>query len=254
MMVDTHTHLYSIDFGDDADSYINKAIEKGVERFFLPAIDSSTHDAMLKIEAKFPNHIRSMMGLHPCSVDNNWKEELAVVRHHLEKRKFSAIGECGLDYYWDVTYKNEQITALEEQIALAKQYQLPLVLHTRNSIDDAIRQLRPHKGSVKGIFHCFGGSLAQAEAIINLGFKLGIGGVVTYKNAGLAEILKNIDISHLVLETDAPYLAPVPYRGKKNLPEYLILIAGKLAAVKGVSLEQLAEITTENAQELFPNS
>jgi len=250
--IDSHTHLYLHDFKEDIDQVIARAIEAGVEKFYLPAIDSSETDNLLQMEQRFPGKCFAMMGLHPCSVKENYKEELDLVKSWLEKRKFVAIGEIGLDFYWDKTFTAQQYEAFEQQIEWALQYNLPIVIHTRNAMQETIDVVKKYvsKG-VKGIFHCFSGSYQNAVEIIDAGFYLGIGGVVTYKNSGLAQVIEQVDIHSIVLETDAPYLTPVPYRGKRNESSYLKLIAQKLAEIKKLSLEEVAAITTSNAKKVF---
>ena len=250
-MIDTHCHLYSKEFVDDLHDVISAADTNGVLRFYMPAIDSSTTDAMLKVEEKYPQ-VCSMIGLHPCSVNGNYEQELRHVEEWLNKRKFAAVGEIGLDFYWDKTFIHQQYIAFRKQIAFALDQQLQIVIHSRNATGETISVIKEYQGAgLKGIFHCFGGSLEEAQEIINAGFLLGIGGVVTYKNAGLAEVLKEIDIKHLVLETDAPYLAPAPFRGKRNESSYLQHIAKKIAEIKNISQEEVARITTENALTVF---
>ncbi len=252
MFIDTHCHLYTKEFSDDVELVMQRALANGVNKFFLPAIDSETSASMVELENRFPGKCFVMTGLHPCSVKENYLEELSKVEVMLTQRKFAAIGETGLDFYWDKTFEAEQYLALERQIALALNYHLPIVLHTRNAMQQTIDVIKKYSGQgLSGIFHCFGGSLEEARQIIDEGFYLGIGGVVTYKNAGLAEVIKEIDTSHIVLETDAPYLAPVPYRGKRNESSYLKIIAEKIAAIKNISTEEIAEITTANAMKVF---
>ncbi|MBS1757046.1 MAG: TatD family hydrolase [Bacteroidetes bacterium] len=253
-MIDSHCHLYSKDFDKDIQLVIENAVQQGVTSFYMPAIDQSTHADMIEVENKF-KCCHSMMGLHPCSVKDNYKEELNIVSEWLIKRKFSAIGETGLDFYWDKTFIKEQYESLEQHIEWALQYNLPLVLHTRNAMQETIDVVKKNKNrGLKGIFHCFGGSLDEARQIIETGFYLGIGGVVTYKNGGLDKVLPHIDLQHIVLETDAPYLAPVPFRGKRNESSYLTIIAEKIAAIKQVPLDLVNKITSENATEIFTNS
>lgn len=253
-MIDSHCHLYSKDFDKDIQLVIENAVQQGVTSFYMPAIDQSTHADMIEVENKF-KCCHSMMGLHPCSVKDNYKEELNIVSEWLIKRKFSAIGETGLDFYWDKTFIKEQYESLEQHIEWALQYNLPLVLHTRNAMQETIDVVKKNKNrGLKGIFHCFGGSLDEARQIIETGFYLGIGGVVTYKNGGLDKVLPHIDLQHIVLETDAPYLAPVPFRGKRNESSYLTIIAEKIAAIKQVPLDLVNKITSENATGIFTNS
>ena len=251
-MIDTHCHLYVEEFENDLEKVIDRALMEGITKFYLPAIDSFYIQKMNLLEQKYPNQCFAMAGLHPCSVKENYKEELAKVDSLLLEKKFKGIGETGLDFYWDKTFVAQQYDALEYQIALALQYDLPLILHTRNATQETIDVIKKYSStSLRGIFHCFGGSLNEAEQIIDLNFYLGIGGVVTYKNAGLAEVLVNIDIKNIVLETDAPYLSPVPMRGKRNESSYLKFIAEKLALVKNISVEEIKNTTTLNAQKIF---
>ena len=220
---------------------------------FMPNVDSESIAGMFQVEKQFPNHCFAMMGLHPCSVNATYQQELQVVEYWLTKRKFVAIGEIGIDLYWDKTFFEQQQDAFRTQIQWAKKYNLPYVIHSRNSFDEVMEIVNEFKEDrIKAIFHCFSGNVAQAEQVVELGtFKLGIGGVVTFKNSGLDKVVEAIDLKHLVLETDAPYLAPVPHRGKTNLPEYLILIAKKIAEIKNISLEEVIETTTKNSIEVF---
>ncbi|KAA9041757.1 TatD family deoxyribonuclease [Ginsengibacter hankyongi] len=250
--IDTHTHLYLKEFSNDVDEVIERAVKAGVDKFFLPAIDSAETSAMFHLEKKFPGKCFAMAGLHPCSVKENYKEELSAIEKLLSERKFAAIGETGLDFYWDKTFVKEQYESLTLQAGWALQYHIPLVLHTRNALQETIDVIKTYNArGLKGIFHCFGGTLQNAKDIIAQNFYLGIGGVVTYKNSGLAEIIKDIDLKHIVLETDAPYLTPVPYRGKRNESSYLIYIAQKIGEIKNIALEVVAEQTTRNAKEIF---
>jgi TatD DNase family protein len=251
-LIDTHTHLYVKNFRSDITQVMERAEAEGITAFYLPAIDSEEIPALLELEAKYPGKCIAMMGLHPCSVKDNYREELDIVSGWLAKRSFAAVGEIGLDYHWDKTHVQQQQQAFHEQIEWALQYRLPIVIHSRESMDDCIRIVREHQhGDLRGIFHCFTGDLASARKIIDTGFYLGIGGVLTYKNSGLAEVLKDISLDHMVLETDSPYLTPVPFRGKRNESSYLKYVAEKLAEVKGVSKEEVARITTANAQKIF---
>lgn len=251
-MIDTHTHLYSDTFEQDIDQVIQRAVSHGVAKFYLPAIDSETHEAMVALEEKYPGRCVSMMGLHPCSVKENFREELEICRQWLKKRKFVAIGEIGLDYYWDTSFKNQQQEAFEIQIGWALEFRIPIVIHSRNSMEETISTIEKYKGrGLRGIFHCFTGDSSQAERIVENGFYLGIGGVVTYKNGGLDKSLENIGLEHLVLETDSPYLSPVPYRGKRNESSYLVHVAEKLAILKRTTVQEVDRITTANAQNIF---
>ncbi len=250
--VDTHCHLYLKEFENDIDEVMQRARKAGIEKFYLPAIDSEVLPALLKMEADYAGECVAMMGLHPCSVKQNFKDELNIVQQWLAKRSFAAIGEIGLDFYWDTTFEKEQYEAFNLQMEWALNYRLPIVIHTRNAMQQTIDAVKPFsKLGLKGIFHCFGDSIESARQIIDMGFFLGIGGVLTYKKAGLAELLRDVELKNIVLETDAPYLAPVPHRGKRNESSYLLAIAAKLAEAKDVSIEEVAKITTANAELLF---
>ncbi len=254
MFVDTHTHLYSAEFDLDRDEAIARAIEKNVTKFYLPNIDSQSIESMLAIEKQYPKNCFAMMGLHPCSVNQNYEAELTVVKQWLNKKKFIAIGEIGMDLYWDKTFINEQQTAFKQQIDWAIEFNYPIVIHCRNAFDEILAILASYSNLPKAIFHCFSGTLQQAQQIINLGnFKLGIGGVVTFKNSGLDKIVEHLDLQHFVLETDAPYLAPMPHRGKRNQSEYINIIAQKIADIKQISVSDVALITTQNAAYIFEN-
>jgi len=251
-LIDTHTHLYAEEFDADRKLAIEKCLEQGINKLFLPNVDAESIERMLELENDFPQHCFAMMGLHPCSVNQNFESELAIIKSWLEKRKFVAIGEIGIDLYWDKTYINEQLYCFETQINWALNYDLPIVIHCRNSFDEIYEVMKKFTTLPKGIFHCFSGNLEQAIKIIELEtFKLGIGGVITFKNSGLDKVLEKVDINHLVLETDSPYLAPVPHRGKRNESSYLKLIAEKLAIVKQMKVEEVAEITSQNALSIF---
>ena len=252
MFVDTHTHLYAKEFDLDRVQLIEKAISSGITKFYLPNIDSSSIEPMLTLEQQFPNHFDAMMGLHPCHVNASVQNELTTVEEWLKKRKFIGIGEIGIDLYWDKTFFNEQQQAFKTQIEWALNYNYPIVIHCREAFDEIFTILSSYKKLPKAIFHCFSGNAEQAAKIINLGnFKLGIGGVVTFKNSGLDKVVEQIDLEHLVLETDAPYLAPSPYRGKRNEPVYLLDIAKKIAQLKNTSLETVADMTAKNANFIF---
>jgi TatD DNase family protein len=250
--IDTHTHLYLKEFLGDIDEVIQRAEMEGVEKFYLPAIDSSETMAIFELEKKFAGKCFAMAGLHPCSVKENYLEELEKVHQILEQRNSAGIGETGLDFYWDTSFREQQMDSLEKQAEWALEYDLPLVLHTRNAMQETIGVIKTYNGrGLRGIFHCFGGTLKEAVDIIDLGFFLGIGGVITYKNSGLAEVIKEISLEHIVLETDAPYLSPVPYRGKRNESSYIKYIARKLAEIKNISIEEVANQTSENAGKIF---
>ncbi|WP_299333599.1 TatD family hydrolase [uncultured Psychroserpens sp.] len=252
IITDTHTHLYSDAFDEDRHDMIKRAIAENVSRFFIPAIDSGYTEAMLKLEADFPDHTFLMMGLHPTSVKENYQEELQHVEDMLAKRHFYAVGEIGIDLYWDTSTLDIQKKAFRHQIQLAKQYELPIVIHCRNAFDEIFEVLETEKDDkLFGIFHCFTGTLEQAHRAISYNMKLGIGGVATFKNGKIDQFLKEIDLKHIVLETDSPYLAPKPYRGKRNESAYIIKILEKLAEIYSVSEEKIAEITTQNSKEIF---
>lgn len=249
---DTHCHLYTEEFDNDRAAMLKRAENENVEKFYLPAIDSASTAALLDLEAQYPGQCFAMMGLHPCYVKENYEEELLNVETWLAKRPFAAIGEIGLDFYWDTSFTNQQYHAFKTQIQWAKQYQLPIIIHSRDATDECIAVVKEFAdSSLKGIFHCFGGTTEQASQIIEMGFYLGIGGVITYKNAGLAEVVQQLPLTALVLETDAPYLSPVPHRGKRNESSYLPLVAAKIAAVKNISIAEVAAVTTANAEKIF---
>jgi TatD DNase family protein len=251
-LIDTHAHIYLPEFRNDMNSVMERAGTEGVTKVFMPAIDSYVIDDMLKTEADFPEVCFAMMGLHPCSVKDGFKSELDLVLQWLEKRRFAAVGEIGLDFYWDKTHVQEQYTAFETQIRWALEFDLPIVIHSRDSGNECLETVKKFQdGRLKGIFHCFSGQADLAKGIIDAGFYLGIGGVITYKNAGLAEALKEVALDRMVLETDAPYLTPVPFRGKRNESSYLKYVVEKLAMVKEVSVEEVAAVTTANAEKIF---
>ncbi|TXE18106.1 TatD family deoxyribonuclease [Psychroserpens burtonensis] len=252
IITDTHTHLYSEAFDGDRSQMIERALSQNVSRFFIPAIDSSYTEAMLQLEVDYPEHVYLMMGLHPTSVKDNYKDELQHVEELLAKRHFYAVGEIGIDLYWDTSSLAIQQESFRYQINLAKQYGLPIVIHCRDAFDEVFEVLEEAKDDkLFGIFHCFTGTLEQAHKAISYNMKLGIGGVATFKNGKIDQFLKAIDLKHIVLETDAPYLAPKPYRGKRNESSYIIKVVEKLAEIYNVSEEKIAEITTENSKEIF---
>jgi len=252
MFIDTHTHLYLKDFEADLDEMMQRAAKAGIDKFFLPNIDSSSAEALHQLCLKYPKQCFPMMGLHPCSVKENYKEELALVYELLKKGKYYAVGEIGIDLYWDKTFFEQQVKAFETQIQWALEMHLPIVIHCRDAFNEIYEVLVKFTKLPKGIFHCFTGTLEQAEKVIGLkNFKLGIGGVVTFKNSGLDKTLEHIDLKHLVLETDSPYLTPVPYRGQRNESAYISIIARRLAEIKNCNVGHLAEITTQNAIEIF---
>jgi TatD DNase family protein len=251
-LIDTHCHLYLEDFKNDLPAYIERARAEGVSRIYLPSLDKNHFLSMVGLEEKFPGFCFSMAGIHPCYVKENFRDELQFLQEQLSGRRFWAVGEIGLDYYWDRTHDQEQMTCFLEQIALAKQYGLPIVIHSRSSMNETIAVLRQQKDALlRGIFHCFSGTYENAMDVINCGLMLGIGGVVTYKNAGLAEVVARLPLESIVLETDAPYLTPVPFRGKRNESSYLKYVVEKIAEVKGVSVEEVATITSANAKKVF---
>lgn len=252
-MIDTHTHLYSEEFDEDRKEMIERAINKGVSKFYFPAINSETHEKMLKLESEYPNQIFAMMGLHPCYVKPKTLEnELKIVENYLNERKFTAIGEIGIDLYWDKSTLDIQVKAFEQQIDWAIERDLPIVIHTRESFDEVFEVLERKKHpKLRGIFHCFSGNIEQAKHVIDLNFLLGIGGVVTFKNGKIDQFLNEIPLEKIVLETDSPYLAPVPHRGKRNESSYLDLVVGKLVNIYNKDFAEIDRITTENAMRMF---
>jgi len=252
LWIDTHAHLYGKEFNPDRPAMIARALETGVHKLLLPNIDSHSIEGMLALEEAFPGQCYAMMGLHPCYVDEQVESQMALVREWLAKRPFIAVGEIGLDFYWDKTHAALQHQVFREQLELSKQYQLPVVIHSRESTRQCIDEVKSlQDGSLSGVFHCFSGTLEEAREVIDLGFYLGIGGVVTFKKSGLDKIVEEIDMQHIILETDAPYLAPVPYRGKRNESAYIPLIGQTIANVKNLKIEDVAAITTSNALKLF---
>ena len=252
IITDTHTHLYSEAFDEDRNEMINRAIEQGVSRFFIPAIDSTYTDSMFQLEKDYPEHVFLMMGLHPTHVKDGYREELKHVEDMLAKRKFYAVGEIGIDLYWDKSTLDIQKKAFKYQIQLAKQYKLPIVIHCREAFDAIFEVLEAEKSDdLFGIFHCFTGTLEQARRAISYNMKLGIGGVSTFKNGKIDQFLNQINLNHIVLETDAPYLAPVPYRGKRNESSYILKVLEKLSDIYNISQEDIAEITTQNSIDVF---
>lgn len=251
-ITDTHTHLYSSEFDQDRDEMIQRALDAGVSRFFIPAIDSSYTKAMYELEKNYPDNVFLMMGLHPTYVKENYHEELMHVENELAKRKFYAIGEIGIDLFWDKTTLEEQKNAFRKQIQLAKKYKLPIVIHCRDAFDEVYEVLEEEKfADLFGIFHCFTGTYEQALQAISYNMKLGIGGVITFKNGKIDQFLNQIDLSHIVLETDSPYLAPIPFRGKRNESSYLLNIIDKLATIYNLPAKDIATITTENSKRIF---
>lgn len=253
ILTDTHTHLYAEQFDEDRDEMVKRALDAGVSRLFMPNIDSTSIEGMMQLAEKYPENCFPMMGLHPCSVIADYEKELAVVEEWHSKYKFCAVGEIGIDLYWDKTFFAEQQAAFKRQVELAKKLGLPIIIHTRDSFNETYEIVSElNDDSLKGIFHCFSGMVEEAEKVIALGgFKMGIGGVLTFKNSKQDEVVRQIDLKHLVLETDSPYLTPHPYRGKRNESAYTRLVAEKMAEVHGVSLEEVAKITTANSKEVY---
>lgn len=252
MLVDTHAHLYSGKFDSDRVAMIARAKAIGIEKVYLPNIDQESIEPMLQLEKDYPGFCVPMMGLHPCSVDADYEAQLEVVKQWLDQRSFCAVGEIGVDLYWDKTYRKEQEIAFVKQAEWAAELNIPIVIHSRESTDILINLIKESGiNNLSGIFHCFGGSTAQAEAIMELGFYMGIGGVLTFKNSGLDKVLESVPLDRLVLETDAPYLAPHPNRGKRNESSYVRIVAERLAEVKGLDLEEVARVTTQNAYAIF---
>lgn len=256
LLVDTHTHLYATEFDADREQIIQQANSKGIKRFYLPNIDSSSIAVLKQLVQKYPDQCFGMMGLHPCSVKENYLEELAIAKAELDKGGYLAVGEIGIDLYWDKTFIEQQKIAFTTQMEWAIAANLPISIHCRNAFDEIYELLRLYcspsvNNKLSGIFHCFSGNEEQANKILELGFYLGIGGVVTFKNSGLDKVVKAVDLNHLVLETDSPYLAPAPHRGKRNESEYLYLIAQKVAEIKACSVEEVAAVTTANATKVF---
>ena len=251
-ITDTHTHLYSNEFDEDRTEMIQRAIDVGVSRFFIPAIDSTFTQAMYDLEKSYPSNVFLMMGLHPTHVKDNFRDELQHVEEELAKRKFVAIGEIGIDLYWDKTHLMYQKEAFRKQIQLAKHYKLPIVIHCREAFDEIFEILEEEKSpTLFGIFHCFSGTYKQALQAISYNMKLGIGGAVTFKNGKIDQFLNQIDLKHIVLETDSPYLAPVPFRGKRNESSYLLHVVDKLSEIYNLLQEDIALITTENSKDIF---
>jgi len=252
VVTDTHTHLYSEAFDHDRDQIIKRALDGNISRFFVPAIDSNYTKAMLELQTRYPENVFLMIGLHPTHVKQNYKEELNHVEEMLASHKFYAIGETGIDMYWDKSTLPWQQEAFRYQIKLAKQHELPIVIHCRDSFNEIFEMLEDEKGSdLFGIFHCFTGTLDQAKKAISYNMKLGIGGVVTFKNGKIDQFLNQLDLKHIVLETDSPYLSPMPYRGKRNESAYIKNVLKKVADIYGVTEENIAEITTNNSIDIF---
>ncbi len=250
--IDSHAHIYSNDFDHDRLDMMHRTDEQGVDKIFMPNIDHTSIDAMLDVEGKYPAKCFSMMGLHPCSVKNDFERELYIVESWLAKRKFAAVGEMGTDLYWDKTFWDQQVEAFTIQVAWAKKYKLPIVVHCRESMDQTIELVEKlQDGNLTGVFHCFTGDVIEAEKLIKLGFYLGIGGVATFKKGGMENVIPHIPLDRIVLETDSPYLTPAPHRGKRNEPSYIPLIGNRVAEIKNITVEELKSATTNNALKLF---
>ena len=251
-MIDTHAHIYAEEFEEDIEEVVNRATAIGIDKILMPNIDANSIDAMLRLEENYTGICYAMMGLHPCHVKSDYKEQLKVVEEWFAKRHFLAVGEIGTDLYWDKTYWNPQVEAFHFQCEIALKYDLPVAIHCRKSLDENIAMVEEYSGKgLKGVFHCFTGSIVQAERIVDQGFYLGLGGVSTFKNGGLDRIIPHLEKSKIVLETDAPYLAPTPKRGKRNEPKLLIHICEKIAEYLKMSVKEVDELTTGNAERLF---
>lgn len=251
-MIDTHAHIYAAEFDQDRDEVVQRALDAGIEHILLPNIDLDSIEPMLATEAAYPQVCRSMMGLHPCYVDANVDQTLDTIHSWFDKHNFIAVGEIGIDLYWDKTYRKEQEYAFITQLKWAKEMNLPVVIHTRDSIEETLALLKSEQnGDLRGVFHCFGGSIEEAKAINDLGFHLGLGGVSTFKNSGMDKVIPQLDLSKVILETDCPYLAPVPHRGKRNEPAYTDLVLKRIADLTELSSKKVAQITTNNAKSLF---
>ncbi|MEH0389667.1 TatD family hydrolase [Vibrio mimicus] len=251
-MIDTHAHIYANEFDHDRDEVIARARQAGIEKILMPNIDLNSIESMLATEKAYPDLCHSMMGLHPCYVDANVKQTLATVYSWFSRHSFVAVGEIGIDLYWDKTFKAEQEMAFLTQLNWAKELDLPVVIHTRDSLNETLALLKQEQdGSLRGVFHCFGGTLEEAKAINNLGFHLGLGGVSTFKNSGMDQVIPQLDLNYVILETDCPYLAPVPHRGKRNEPQFTHLICEKIAQLHSLTFDEVSNITTTNANSLF---
>jgi TatD DNase family protein len=252
MFIDTHTHLYSSKFSEDRPAVMERARAAGVDLAILPAVDRTSHESMLALEAAYPDWVLSMIGLHPVSVKEDFEQELAIVEEYLRQRTWVAIGEIGMDLYWDKTFKDQQVTAFLRQCAWAISYDLPICIHAREAIDELLELIKGvNNPKLRGVFHCFTGNLTQARQAVDLGFYIGIGGVVTFKNGGLEPVLREMPRERILLETDAPYLAPVPRRGKRNETAYVAFVAEKIASLWETSIEEVGRLTSQNAWQLF---
>lgn len=251
-MIDTHAHIYASEFDHDRDEVVSRALAQGIERILLPNIDLASIEPMLATEAAYPTVCRAMMGLHPCYVDGNVTQTLDTIHRWFAQHDFIAVGEIGIDLYWDKTFRAEQEMAFVTQLNWAKEMNLPVVIHTRDSIDETLTLLKQEQnGQLRGVFHCFGGSVDEAKAINDLGFHLGLGGVSTFKNGGMDQVIPHLDMNYVILETDCPYLAPVPHRGKRNEPAYTQLVAQRVADLRMTTIEAIDCITSVNAKSLF---
>lgn len=252
ILVDSHAHIFSKEFKDDVADVIDRAKEAGVEKIYMPNIDHETIDSMLELAGKYPDYCIPMMGLHPCSVKKGFEKDMYEIEAYLDKGGFCAVGEMGTDLYWDKTFFDQQKEAFNIQSELALKHQLPIVIHCRESIDETIALVKPFaERGLTGVFHCFVGSVDQARDIIGMGFKVGLGGVVTFKNGGMESVVTTIDINSILLETDSPYLAPTPNRGKRNEPAYVRLVAEKIAGIRDMDVDEIGEITSNNSKTLF---
>jgi TatD DNase family protein len=244
-LIDTHSHIYSTEFDADRSLMLERAEKEGVGKILMPAVDADSHELMLKLEKDNPGKCFSMMGVHPCSIKEDYQNELKIATQYFAQRKFIAVGEIGLDFYWDKTFVEQQYLAFHEQIEWALHFDIPIVIHSRNATDECIKVVKEYqKGKLRGVFHCFSGTTEQANQLIGLGFNLGIGGVLTFKNSGLDKVIENIGLNNVVLETDAPYLAPMPFRGKRNEPAYLKYVVEKLSVIANISMDEVASVTT----------
>jgi TatD DNase family protein len=252
-MIDTHSHIYAEEFDADIDETIQRAKDAGVQYIILPNVDSESHTRMLKLEEKYADYCFAAIGLHPTSVNANYQSELKLIKSELERRKFIAIGEIGIDLFWDKTFFSEQIFCFQQQLDWALEYNLPVIIHIRDSFNETMQALEPYKNrGLRGVFHSFTGTKEQATQMLNFnGFMLGINGIITFKNSGLSEVIQQLDIKNILLETDSPYLTPTPFRGKRNESAYLKYICSKIAETKGMSTDTIQKITTKNANELF---
>lgn len=250
--IDTHTHLYTEEFDSDRHQVVKQALADGINRMLLPNIDGGSMKALLDLHHDFPEHCLPMMGLHPTSVNNQYEKEIETVQSELDRGGYCGVGEIGIDLYWDETFREQQMDAFRQQLQWAKKYRLGVSIHTRKAFEITLQMVKEElTDDLKGVFHCFTGSVEEAKEIMDVGFKMGIGGIVTFKNSGLDQVVKQIPITSLVFETDAPYLTPVPFRGKRNQSAYLKYVAEKVAAIKELPLEEVAEITNRNAKQVF---